>query len=264
MSSAKHVGTNCDPWMRRVTRTALVLSVGGGQMMPEQATPPAPERLGIEVVSRYAPGAEGFFRRWVGCTVAGQVVGFTVAAALAATQDVWRMSDYALVLGAGALEGALVGRGQAIAMTRLQLPSRVVRLWPLATSIAAVVAWSIGLIPSYVQRISVPSGVAWPSAVVLALVLLFSIPAQFLLLRTVLPTAGQWIRFNAVGWLLGISWTFAPERLINANTPVVSEIGVYAIAGALMATTVAIVTGLCWLSWLRVGSLQAAIPNDPD
>jgi len=251
--------------MGRVSRTALVLSVGGGQMMPEQATQPAPERLGIEVVSRYASGGEGFFRRWVGCTVAGQVAGFTVAAALAATQDVWRMSDYALVLGAAALEGALVGRGQAIAMTRLQLPSRVVRLWPLATSIAAVVAWSIGLIPSYVQRISLPSGVAWPSAVVLALVLLFSIPtAQFLLLRTVLPTAGQWIRFNAVGWLLGISWTFAPERLIKPDTPVVSEIGVFAIAGALMATTVAIVTGLCWLSWLKVGSVQAARQNDLD
>jgi hypothetical protein len=229
------------------------------EMMPEQATPLLRERFGIWVGSLYPPGGQAFFRRWVGCTVAGQVAGFTVAAALAATQDVARMSEYALVLGAGALEGALVGRGQAIAMTRLQLPSGILRLWPVATAIAAVVAWSIGLIPNSVHRIALPAGVAWPLAAIFALGLLLAIPAvQFLLLRTVLPTASRWIRFNAVAWLLGITWTFVPSSLIATHTPVVSQIGIYAIAGGLMATTVAMVTGLCWLSWLKSGNLQPA------
>jgi hypothetical protein len=234
--------------------------------MPEHLEPaPLRERLRIAVSSRYPPGSDTFFRRWVGCTVAGQAAGFTVAAVVAATHDISRMSDYALVLGAGALEGALVGRGQAIAMTRLQLRSGILRLWPVATSIAAVVAWSIGLIPSFIHRVSWPPGVAWLVAAVLALVLLVSIPtAQFLLLQTALPTAAQWLRFNVVAWLLGISWTFMPEQLITAETPVVSEIGIYAIAGGLMATTVAVITGLCWLSWLKVGSLQTTGPTDLD
>lgn len=228
-------------------------------MMPEQATPLLRERLGVWVGSLYPPGGQAFFRRWVGCTVAGQVAGFTVAAVLAATQDVSRMSDYALVLGAGALEGALVGRGQAIAMTRVQLPSGVLRVWPIVTSIAAVMAWSIGLIPSSVRTISLPPGIAWPLTAVLALVLLISIPlAQFLLLRTVIPPASQWIRFNLLAWLLGISWTFVPKQLIEPDTPAISQVGIYAIAGGLMATTVAIVTGLCWLSWLKGGCLHAA------
>jgi hypothetical protein len=77
-----------------------------------------------------------------------------------------------------------------------------------------------------------------------------------MLLRTALPTAGRWVRFNAVAWILGLSWTFAPPALVTPNTPVVSEIGVYAIAGILMATTVAIVTGLCWLSWLKRGNVR--------
>jgi predicted RND superfamily exporter protein len=51
---------------------------------------------------------------------------------------------------------------------------------------------------------------------------------------------------------------------VTPNTPVVSEIGVYAIAGILMATTVAIVTGLCWLSWLKHGNLGTAISDVPD
>jgi hypothetical protein len=31
-----------------------------------------------------------------------------------------------------------------------------------------------------------------------------------------------------------------------------------------MATTVAIITGLCWLSWLKRGNLRTTIPEVPD
>lgn len=225
------------------------------------ASPLGGERVGERVSSVYPPGTDTFFRRWVACTVAGEAVGFTVAAALAATQNLSHMPEFAILLGAGAIEGALLGRGQAMAMTRLQLPATIIRLWPVATSVAAVVAWSIGLIPGSIHRMSSWSPWAgWLLAVVLVLVLLASIPtAQFMLLRTALPTAGRWIRFNAVAWTLGLSWTFAPPALVKPNTPVVSEIGVYAIAGVLMATTVAIITGLCWLSWLKRGNLRMVV-----
>jgi hypothetical protein len=69
---------------------------------------------------------------------------------------------------------------------------------------------------------------------------------------------------RAVAWMLGLAWTFVPPALVTPNTPVVSEIGVYAIAGVLMATTVAIVTGLCWLSWLKRGNVRTVILDAPD
>lgn len=230
------------------------------------ASPPATyERPGNRAGSPYPPGTDAFLRRWVACTVAGEAAGFTVAAALAATQDLTHMPALVVLLGAGAIEGALLGRGQAMAMNRLQLPATILRLWPVATSVAAMVAWSIGLIPSSLERISWSSWVAWALAGVLVLALLASIPtAQFMLLRTALPTAGRWIRFNAVAWLLGLCWTFAPPAVVKPDTPVISEIGVYAIAGVLMATTVAIITGLCWLSWLKRGNVRPVIREVPD
>jgi hypothetical protein len=223
------------------------------------------ERLEYQAGSAYPHGTDAFFRRWVACTIAGEAAGFTVAAALAATQDLSHMPEFAILLGVGALEGALLGRGQAMAMSRLQLPTAILRLWPVATSVAAVMAWSIGLIPGSLHRMGWSSWSSWLLAALLVLVLLASIPtAQFMLLRTALPTAGRWVRFNAVAWMLGLSWTFAPPALVTPDTPVVSEIGVYAIAGILMATTVAIVTGLCWLSWLKRGNVRTAILDAPD
>src|SRR6188472_3648259 len=133
----------------------------------EVATPHKAERLGNRSGSRYPPGTDAFFRRWVACTVAGEAAGFTVAAALAATRDLSQMPDFAILLGAGAVEGALLGRGQAMAMTRLQLPAAILRLWPVATSAAAVVAWSIGLIPGSMHRMGWSSWSSWLLAAVL-------------------------------------------------------------------------------------------------
>ena len=251
---------------RRRGKTALIVSTGGASMRSASvATLPTGERLEYQAGSAYPTGTDVFFRRWVACTIAGEAAGFTIAAALAATQDLSRMPEFAILLGAGALEGALLGRGQAMAMSRLQLPTAILRLWPVATSVAAVVAWSIGLIPGSMHRMGWSSWSSWLLAAVLVLVLLASIPtAQFMLLRTALPTAGRWVRFNAVAWMLGLAWTFAPPALVTPNTPVVSEIGVYAIAGVLMATTVAIVTGLCWLSWLKRGNVRTVILDAPD
>jgi hypothetical protein len=74
------------------------------------------------------PEARAFYRRWVGWTVAGEAAGFAVAAiagALSTTQALPTAPEFALLVGAGSIEGALLGAGQAIAMTRLQLPPRM-------------------------------------------------------------------------------------------------------------------------------------------
>ena len=61
---------------------------------------------------------------------------------------------------------------------------------------------------------------------------------------------------NVLAWSLGICWTLAPSPLVDASTPLLSLIGIYAVAGLLMATSVAVITGLCWLSWLRSGTVR--------
>jgi len=178
-------------------------------------------------------------------------------AVLVATQNMPTVPEFALLVGSGSIEGTLLGAGQAIAMTRLQLPPRMLRNWPVVTSVAAAIAWSIGLLPSSIPHIPWSSPATWLVAAVLGSALLLSIPtAQYLLLRSAIRTAGRWIWVNVLAWSLGICWTVAPSPLVNASTPLVSLIGIYAVAGLLMATTVAVITGLCWLSRLRSGTVR--------
>jgi hypothetical protein len=136
-------------------------------------------------------------------------------------------------------------------------PPRMLRRWPVVTSVAAALAWTIGLLPSSIPHIPWSSPATWLIAAVLGSALLLSIPtAQYLLLRSAIHTAGRWIWVNVLAWSLAICWTLAPSPLVNASTPLLSLIGIYATAGLLMATTIAVITGLCWFSWLRTGVVR--------
>ena len=167
-------------------------------MKPERIVPlpPSARSLGLEAGGKLQPEARAFYRRWLGWTVAGEAAGFTAAAitgALAATHDLPTVPEFALLVGAGSIEGALLGAGQAIAMMRLQLPPRMLLRWPVVTSVAAALAWLIGLLPSSIPHIPWSSPVTW----LLGSALLLSIPtAQYLLLRSVIHTAGRWIWVN--------------------------------------------------------------------
>lgn len=197
--------------------------------------------------------------------MAGETAGFAVVVAvMAATQDLSPAPHYALAVAAGGIEGALLGAGQAHAMSGLRLPRRVLRRWPVVTSAAAMLAWAIGMLPSSIAGIAWGSAMAWAAAVVGGAVLLLSIPsAQYLLLRSAVPGASSWIGFNVLAWLVGIGWTFAPSPLVDQSTKTAALIAAYGVAGLLMATTVAIITGLCWVGWLRRGVVRPA-PSDPD
>ena len=209
-------------------------------------------------------GTGGFVRRWVAWTSAGETAGFAVAAvvgALTATSDLPGGAEFALLVGAGSIEGALLGTGQAIALSRLQLSRGIVRRWPVVTGVAAALAWIIGLLlfSGSIPGMDWESPLAWLLAAILGAVLLLSIPmAQYLLLRTAIPRASRWIWVNVLAWLLGLSWTFAPSPVVDASTPTSALILIYIVAGLLMAITVAVITGLCWLRWLRRGVVRIA------
>ena len=135
-------------------------------MKPERIVPlpPSARSLGLEAGGKLQPEARAFYRRWLGWTVAGEAAGFTAAAitgALAATHDLPTVPEFALLVGAGSIEGALLGAGQAIAMMRLQLPPRMLLRWPVVTRVAAALAWLIGLLPSSIPHIPWSSPVTW-------------------------------------------------------------------------------------------------------
>ena len=163
---------------------------------------------------------------------------------------------FPLLLGAGAVEGALLGAGQVIALRTLPLPPSMLRRWPLLTSLAVVIAWSIGLLPSTLPGLDWARPGVWVAAGLLGLVLLATVPsAQLVVLRHVVRRSWRWLPANVAGWLLGIGCTLAVSPLVDATTPVAQLIAWYAVAGALMALTVASVTGWCWVRWLRQGDL---------
>ena len=61
-----------------------------------------------------------------------------------------------------------------------------------------------------------------------------------------------------LAWLLGLVWTFAPSPLVNTRAAPFTLILIYTVSGLLMAITVAVITGLCWLRWLRRGVVRIA------
>ncbi|WP_431220289.1 hypothetical protein [Leifsonia xyli] len=89
-----------------------------------------------------------FLLRWTLLVTAGETAGFAFAAAVAAGVTAAGLSDparYPLVVAAGAVEGALLGTAQFLAM-RERKPRPAA--WIGATSAAAALAWAVGMLVS--------------------------------------------------------------------------------------------------------------------
>ncbi|MEI5585390.1 MULTISPECIES: hypothetical protein [unclassified Agromyces] len=189
--------------------------------------------------------------RWVGLTVVGEGVGFLVPVTgfwLAASLGLPAWSTWAVLVVAGAGEGALLGLGQSLALrgTRAAVP---VGRWVAATAAAASVAWSIGMLPPTLDDLGMPldfgAPVTWIAVGVGGLVLLATIPvAQWPVLRAAgITRAWRWIPLNMAAWLVGLVFTFLPSPFVDESTAPAAVFAGFAVAGVLMALTVAIVTG---------------------
>lgn len=184
----------------------------------------------------------GFVGRWIGFVAAGEAAGFAVAAVagvtLAATAAPPAVS-LPVAVTAGALEGAAYSAGQYAAM-RGGRPSRLG--WLAAGAIGAAVAWSIGMLPS---AIGLDPGLpaTWVAVGAGGLLLLAAIPvAQWLVLRRAHRRAGAWIPVSMAAWAVGVAWTAAPSPFIDESSPIGLVIGLYVLAGVLMALTVGALT----------------------
>ena len=152
----------------------------------------------------------------------------------------------AAVLGAGAVEGALLGWGQATVLRRA-IPAIAAGRWIAATSIAAVIAYALGLTPStFAAAVR-----AWPPALtagvalVIGTALLATIgTAQWLILRHHVDHAGRWILTTALAWLAGLAVFLGfAMPLWHPGQPTTLIIGIGVAGGLLMAATTALLTG---------------------
>jgi hypothetical protein len=192
--------------------------------------------------------------RWVRYVVLGESLGFLLPVsgfALSAAFGLEGWGMWALLVLFGAGEGALLGLAQSLALLETSAEVPVGR-WVAATSVAASVAWSIGMLPSTLGDLDVAidwsAPGTWVVVGIAGVVLLATIPlAQWPFLVGRLPRAWRWVPLNMGAWLVGLVFTFLPSPFVDESTPAAVMFLLFAIACVLMATTVAFITG--WGLW---------------
>jgi hypothetical protein len=215
--------------------------------MPEQTG--AGRRLpGRGAVSPDTGPRPRLWRRWVLATTAGEAVGFLLPALAAglipsSAGDLVRL---VVLVVAGAGEGAVLGWAQSRVLRR-PLPDLRVSAWTVRTALAAAVAWLIGMLPSVLSDrwTRLPAVVVAALGVVAGGVLLASIGvAQWTVLRRHLRGSGWWIGWTALGWAAAlVVFTLVATPLWRPGQSDVLVAAIGAVAGVLMAVTVAVVTG---------------------
>lgn len=196
-------------------------------------------------------------RRWFVAVTLGELAGFgipSLVGGLAWTLDVPPRQMYALLVVAGAGEGAVLGSAQWIVLREV-LPALSARDWVAATAGAAAFAWSLGMLPSTLGDAleDVPAVVLAPALAAGGVGLLLSVgAAQAAVLRPHVERAWRWIGANVLAWCVGLvaSVSFI-SILVDEDTSLPAGIGVGLLAGALMGASVALVTG-----WFLVRILE--------
>ncbi|MEV0895353.1 hypothetical protein [Actinoplanes sp. NPDC049802] len=209
--------------------------------------------------------SDGVWRSWTATVTAAEVAGFLAPAAVGAlTADAaWTVTVPAL-LAAGAVEGTLLGWGQAVVLRR-ELPGFPRRRWIAVTAAAAVLAYAIGVLPSSAAGV----WQRWPAAAqvvvggLLGLALLNSIGvAQWTVLRRLVPHSARWIGYSAVGWLAGLAvFMLFTMPLWQPGQALAVTIAIGVAGAVLMAATMAAITGRCVWRWF--GGPVPAVPRTP-
>ncbi len=194
-------------------------------------------------------GNFAWWRHWTAITTAGELAGFAVPATVGAlaTAGGWPGPvTFAAVLAAGFVEGCALGYAQARGW-RGRLPALPIGRYTVATGLAAVLAYALGLLPSTVG--GRPPAVVAAVAALAGLALLGTIgTAQWLVLRRAGLNRPVWIVTTAAAWLAGLALfltTAMPLWQPGQAWWLVAAIGVG--CGFLMAFTVAALTGLAAL-----------------
>lgn len=204
----------------------------------------------VDLARLFGQDPRGLRHSWVLATTLGETAGFLVPALVGVlVLDLHPALALLAMVGAGLVEGAVLGAAQAVVLRRQFLGfSRAA--WTGATAVGAGAAWSLGMLPSTFYD----TWRAWPTwlvvllAAVTGLALLGCIGlAQWTVLRHHVARSRTWVPANAVAWSAGLA------LLLMVATPLWQEgqstalvIAIAVLAGLVMAVTVAVLTG-AWL-----------------
>lgn len=200
------------------------------------------------------------WRRWTVAVGAGELAGFTapaIAGAVLANAAVGPAVTYVALLAAGSVEGWCLGYAQAWALRdHIRVLPR--RRFAAATAAAAAMAYAVGMLPSSLgDRLdSAPVAVLVAGAVVGGGLLVVSIGgAQWLVLRRIGLGRWWWVAVTAGAWLAGLAvFMLVATPLWREGQPLTMTILIGVFAGALMAATVA---GLTGVAAVRLAALAA-------
>lgn len=195
---------------------------------------------------RQRRAAAPFLAGWVATVTAAELLGFLVPVTIGvATASLpWPVS-VPLVLAAGAVEGTVLGAGQALVLRRA-LPALRVGRWIGLTALGAVLAYALAAPGTWMgafDTLPAPTRIALTVASALALLAALG-GAQWVELRRSVPRAWTWILWVALGWLLALgAFLGIATPLWQPGQPVGVALLIGVLAGVVMAVVQAVVTG---------------------
>jgi hypothetical protein len=215
-----------------------------------------------------------FWQRWIIANAIGELIGlgtiaifgfFVFREAGEPAGIVQALAFAAVFVLTGAFEGLVIGYAQGTVLRTL-LPS--LRGWVGATTVGAMVAWAIGMVPSTIGTLmqqgtgAEPSMSEPPLIVVLALAAVLGAVAgpllavfQWLALRKVLRRrAWLWLPANAAAWALGMPIIFLGAQANEFTSNAVAIAALVAIAIFVAGAVVGAVHGRILLAMVRATS----------
>lgn len=193
-------------------------------------------------------GRRALWLRWLVLVSSGELAGFSLVAAVGIwSRDMSAGAQLAMLPLAGLFEGAALGLAQAVVFRRC-LPGFRAPAWVVATSLAAAVAWFLGMLPSTTHETWSAWSPVWVvvSSGVLGTALLASIgTGQALVLPRGVRRPAAWVGWTALGWSAGLTaFTAVASPLWHEGQALWATVLIGLAGGLAMALAMAVVTGV--------------------
>jgi hypothetical protein len=219
--------------------------------------------------SERSPDAS-FWQRWIIANAVGELIGLGTIAVFGffIFREAGEPAGIAQALAfaavfvlTGAFEGLVIGYAQGTVLRTL-LPS--LRGWVGATTVGAMVAWAIGMVPSTIGTLKQQGAGAEPSMSEPPLIVVLALAAglgavagpllaifQWLALRKVLRKAWLWLPANAAAWALGMPVIFLGAQANEFTSNLAAIAALVAIAIFVAGAVVGAVHGRILLTIVR-------------
>lgn len=144
---------------------------------------------------------------WLSFVVVAASGGFippAIAMAFAVTEGWDGFGQFALLVGAGLVQGFVLGIGEVIALRRGPLRVPVGR-WIVVTTVAMGLAWFVALLPGSFSQLDWSNPLVLAAMIVAVLLVILIVPlAQWFILRSRVRDAWRWLLIMGVATALGV------------------------------------------------------------